>query len=189
MPFVSEELHANLGGTALLTTSAWPELSEVEVDEAARDEIDWVVRLVSEVRSVRSEMTVPPSATIPLTVADSSEATRERLARQKGVIEPLAKVELAIGTAPSGTVQSVFEDASLFLHVADVVDLDEQRGRLAREMAKVEDEIAKIDKKLGNEKFLARAPEAVVAEQRERRDEAEQSRHKLDRAMARLAGV
>jgi valyl-tRNA synthetase len=189
MPFVSEELHANLGGTALLTTSAWPELSEIEVDKAARDEIDWVVRLVGEVRSVRSEMTVPPSATIPLTVADASVATRDRLARQKAVIEPLAKVELAIGTAPTGTVQSVFEDASLFLHVADVVDLDEQRGRMARDLAKVDGEIAKLDKKLGNEKFLARAPEAVVAEQRERRDEAEQSRLKLDRAMARLAGV
>jgi valyl-tRNA synthetase len=189
MPFVSEELHANLGGSALLTTSAWPELSEVEVDEAARDEIDWVVRLVGEVRSVRSEMTVPPSATIALTVADTSVDTRERLARHKGVIEPLAKIELATGPAPSGTVQAVFEDASLFLHVADVVDLDEQRGRLARELAKVADEIAKIDKKLGNEKFLARAPEAVVAEQRERRDEAEQARLKLDRAMARLASV
>jgi valyl-tRNA synthetase len=190
MPFVSEELHASLGGSALLTTSAWPDLSAVAVDEAARNEIDWVVRLVSEVRSVRSEMTVPPSATVPMSVTDSSTDTQARLERQRSVIEPLAKVELAIAeTAPSGTVQAVFEDASLFLHVADVVDLDEQRGRLAREMTKVEGEIAKLDKKLGNEKFLAKAPEAVVAEQRERLDEAEQSRLKLDRAMARLAGV
>jgi valyl-tRNA synthetase len=109
------------------------------------------------------------------------------------VIESLAKVELAIaegdGTAPLGTVQAVFEDASLFLHVADVIDLAEQHDRLAREITKIEDEIAKLDKKLGNENFLARAPEAVVFEQRERRDEAEQSRLKLDRAMARLAGV
>ena len=193
MPFVSEELHANLGGSALLTTSPWPVLSDVPVDQTARDEIAWVVRLVGEVRSVRAEMTVPPSATVALTVIETSAEARGRLARQRDVIESLAKVELAIAEgdemAPSGTVQAVFEDASLFLHVADVVDLAEQHDRLAREITKIEDEIAKLDKKLGNENFLARAPEAIVFEQRERRNEAEQSRLKLDRAMARLAGV
>ncbi len=193
MPFVSEELHANLGGSALLTTSPWPVLSDVPVDQTARDEIAWVVRLVGEVRSVRAEMTVPPSATVALTVIETSAEARGRLARQRDVIESLAKVKLAIAEgdemAPSGTVQAVFEDASLFLHVADVVDLAEQHDRLAREITKIEDEIAKLDKKLGNENFLARAPEAIVFEQRERRNEAEQSRLKLDRAMARLAGV
>jgi valyl-tRNA synthetase len=83
----------------------------------------------------------------------------------------------------------VFDEASLFLEIAGLVDVDEERARLRRELAKAEAEIDRLDTKLSDERFLARAPEAVVAEQRERRIEADLSRRKLDRAVARLSAL
>ena len=195
IPFVTEELYANLAerGEALLATADWPELSAVAVDEVVRAEIDWILRLIGELRSLRAEMGVPPSARVAVTVADATAEARARLHSHGTVVETLARVRLSVAeagaAAPKGAVQGVFEDASLFLHLAEVVDIVEQRGRLERELEKVESEIAKLDRKLADTRFLERAPEAVVAEQRERHAEAEQSRRKLDRAIARLSAL
>jgi valyl-tRNA synthetase len=193
MPFVTEELFAKLGDRrgALLVTARWPEFEGLAVDEAARTEMDWVVRLVGEIRSLRAEMNVPAAATVPLTLAEASAVSSARFARHRPVIEALARVRARAGgeAAPKGAIQLVFDEASLFLEIAGLVDVDEERARLRRELAKAEAEIDRLDTKLSDERFLARAPEAVVAEQRERRIEADLSRRKLDRAVARLSAL
>jgi valyl-tRNA synthetase len=197
MPFVTEELFAELAdrGEAMLITAPWPELDEALVDSAAQAEMDWVVRLVSEIRSVRAETNVPPAAEVPAALAEASGAARARFERHRAVIEALARVKAEVvdgdgaAEARRGAVQLVVEEASLFLKVADLVDITAERARLARELDRITSEIAKLDKKLSNAQFLARAPEEVVAEQRERRDEADLSRRKLDQAVARLSAL
>ena len=151
----------------------------------------WVIRLVSEVRSVRSEMNVPPSAQIPLTLAGASAATAARLDRHRDLILRLARLSDARTGAeiPAGAVQGVLDEATFVLPIADVIDVAQERARLAKEVAKAEGEIAKIDKKLSNEAFVAKAPEEVVEENRERRAEEAERRDRLAAALKRLEAV
>lgn len=195
MPFLTEELWKDgvegPARTTMLVSAEWPTYSDELGDAAADAEINWIVRLVSEVRSVRAQMNVPAGAKIPLVLRDASSETVERIARNKDMIERLARLESikASDETPAGAIQSVVDEATIFLPLAGVIDIDAERARLAKEIGKVDGEIKKIDGKLGNEKFLSKAPEAVIEEQRERRSDAEQTRAKLADALGRLEGA
>jgi len=195
MPFLTENLwQEGVEGparTTMLVTAQWPSYGDALGDAAADAEIDWIIRLVTEVRSVRSQMNVPAGAKIPLVLRDASAETIDRIGRNKDMIERLARLESirAGDDAPAGAIQAVVDEATLFLPLADVIDLDAERARLTKEIGKIDGEIKKIDGKLGNEKFLSKAPEAVIEEQRERRADAEQTRAKLADALGRLEGA
>ena len=92
------------------------------------------------------------------------------------------------GAARSGCVQAVLGEVSLVLPLADVIDLDAEQARLAKEITRLHEEIVKLDNKLANDKFVSRAPPEVVDEQRERRDSAVRTRTRLEEALASLAG-
>jgi len=194
MPFVTEALYESLGdrGNDMLIQMAWPTPTNDLIDPTAQTEMDWIVRLIGEVRSVRAEMNVPPGATVPLLLTDASDVLRARFDTHRTTIETLARVEASAIDQPASdaeradAVQIVLDDATLLLKIADLIDIAEERARLERELTKISGEIAKIDKKLGNKQFLERAPESVVEEQRERRADADMSRQKLDQAVARL---
>ncbi|MBF0373645.1 MAG: valine--tRNA ligase [Alphaproteobacteria bacterium] len=190
MPFITEELWEQMAPdrSGRLISARWPEYGAI-ADREADAEMDWVVRLIQAVRSVRSEMNVPPGARIPLIIKGANEITRARLYANKEVVASLARlsgVEVSDGDPPDGSVQVVVDEASAILPIADVVDLAKERVRLEKEIAKAEGEIARIDAKLGNEAFVAKARPEVVDEQRERRDEYESARAKLAEALSRL---
>ncbi len=186
MPFVTEELHDRLGGDSLLMTGAWPDPGEALRDEAARDEVDWLIRLIGEVRSARAEMNVQPAATAALTLVGADG----RFDRHRKAIETLARVEASTGDrAPAGAVEIVVDGASAFLAIANLIDVAAEKARLERERDALRREIARLDGKLSNPKFLSRAPETVVEEQRARRAEAGALLRKFDAAAARLAGL
>ncbi|NQW09024.1 MAG: valine--tRNA ligase [Alphaproteobacteria bacterium] len=193
MPYITEELWASFGEEAeqLLLARPWPDLPADLADADAAAEMGWVVRLISEVRSIRSEMNVPPGARIPLLLTGASAETEARLARHQGLITRLARLsELTTGGAvPAGAVQGVLDEATLALPIADVIDIDQERARLNKEIGKVESEIAKIDKKLANENFVAKAPEAVIEENKDRRAEEQDRRDRLAAALSRLEAV
>ncbi len=198
MPFVTEELYAATGDReAMVIAGPWPALEGFEADAAARAEMDWVVRLIGAIRSVRAEMNVPPSVEIPLLLKDAGCATLARLDTHRPLILALAHLESAApldgavpgGAVPGGAVQVVLDEATLILPLAGVIDIGQEMARLTRELEKIAGEIGKIDKKLGNRDFLARAPEHVIAQQHERRAEADQSRRKLEDAVARLGAL
>ena len=191
MPFVTEEISQQLNGdnAASLITDQWPQLAADLVDAEADAEMDWAIRLIGQVRAVRSEMNVPPGAKIPLLVNGASSASLSRLAARKPEILRLARLETAEagdGTVPPGSVQIVLDEAMLVLPLAGVIDLAAERTRLQRELAKAENEISRFASKLDNQKFLAKAPEHVIEQQRERRREAEDARTKLASALERL---
>ena len=194
MPFITEELWEKLGfdGEGLLISTQVPELPESLIDPEAAAEMDWVIRLISEVRTVRAEMNVPPAAKIDLKLKDAAATTAERLERQKEVIQRLARlssVETLEGEAPEGAVQFVVEEAVGLLPLAEVIDLSAEKARLEKEIAKAESEIGKLDKKLANEQFLAKAPAEVVEENKSRRAEEQETRDKLAAALERLEAV
>ncbi|WP_448187613.1 valine--tRNA ligase [Azospirillum sp. sgz301742] len=191
MPFITEELWEQLGEgrTNRLISAAWPEYGPEVVDSAARAEMDWVVRLISSVRSMRSEMNVPPAAQIELKLKDASAESLKRLATHRDLIlrmGRLASVEPLDGAVPKQSVQAVLDETTLILPLEGIVDIDKERVRLAKEVEKLTGEIKKIDAKLGNEQFVAKAPEEVIEEQRDRREAADQARGKLQKALEML---
>ncbi|RUT32673.1 valine--tRNA ligase [Arsenicitalea aurantiaca] len=192
MPFVTEELWGETGkiGPArekLLIVSRWPDLSGLE-DADADAEMDWLIQLVSGIRSVRTEMNVPAGAKIALQIIGAGEETGTRVEANLAAIERLARLEsVSYGSeVPAGSAQIILGEAVFALPLAGVIDLSVERARLEKDVAKIDDEIAKIDKKLGNEQFVAKAPEEVIEEQRTRRSDAADRRKKLLEALARL---
>lgn len=195
MPFLTEELWLRTGenGTpraTMLMLAEWPRHTDL-VDAAADAEMDWVIRLISEVRSVRSEMNVPASAKIPLMLKGANGETAARLDQHRDLICRMARLSDATlaDAVPEGSIQVVIDEATAALPIADVIDLSAEMQRLEKAMAKLDGEIKKIDGKLGNDKFISKAPQAVIDEQRERKSAAEAERAKLDDALTKLKGV
>jgi len=190
MPFLTEELWEQIGGSGQpLITSPWPDHGSVKVDESAAAEMDWVIRLISEIRGVRSEMNVPPAAQLTMLMRDAAPVSRARLAAHQDLIRRLARLdEVTIdgAAAPKGAVQIVVDEATVMLPLADVIDVSKEHARLTKDIAKLAGEAGKIESKLANEQFVAKAPPDVIEEQRERLAEARQALQKLTAARDRL---
>ena len=137
-------------------------------------------------------MNVPPSAKIPMFLKDPGARAEEILQTHQELILRLARLETAevlSGEVPRGAVQDVLDEATIILPIAAVIDLDAERARLEREIAKQDKEIQRFEGKLGNQKFIDNAPEDVIETERERLAEAMQVREKLEEAHSRLLAV
>jgi valyl-tRNA synthetase len=196
MPFVTEELWGNLaefgaGRDGMLITAPWPVLPQAWLDAEAEAEIDWVIALVSEVRSIRSEMNVPPSARAPLTLVGAGEVAKARLVRNRDLIVSLGRLESVkeAETAPAGAVPFVIEEMTAALAIAGFIDLAAEKARLTKEIANFAGDIERTAKKLDNPDFVARAREDVVEENRERLTESKIAKAKLESAMDRLVAL
>ena len=193
MPYVTEELWGSFGyGPAgSLIKAPWPEAVPVHEAAAARAELDWVVALVSEVRAVRSEVNLPPSVTTPALVKDAAPENLARAARWMEAIRRLGRITAVTpleGDPPKGVVQAVVGEATIMLPLAGVIDLGAEQARLTKARGVAEGEARKIAAKLANADFVARAPEVVVEENRERLAAAQAEMARLDAALARIAG-
>ncbi len=196
MPFVTEELNQQLGGGGddhMLVTAPWPDLDADLVDAGVSEELAWVVRLISELRTVRAEVNVPPGAQLHATVYGATAETRGRFDRYAELIGRVARLsQITVADEQPGdqdlrgAAQALVDEATVVLPLGDVIDIDVERARLAKELSKLDADILKFDKKLSNEQFLAKAPEEVVAEQRSRRDDATSAREKIQAALDRL---
>jgi valyl-tRNA synthetase len=195
MPFITEELWAVTAeqGAAreqMLALSAWPGHDGLD-NAMAEAEIGWVIDLVNAIRSVRAEMNISPASPLPLVLSGASTETRERAARWSEFVQRLGRIaDISFAdTAPQGAVQLVVRGEVAALPLKGVIDLAAERARLAKEMAKCDADIARVDQKLGNADFLKRAPEDVVEGEREKRDDAQARRAKLAEALERLKGA
>jgi valyl-tRNA synthetase len=192
MPFVTEELWDRFGyGPAnSLIRAPWPTGADIPGAAEARAELGWVVRLITEVRTVRAEMNVPPSQTGPLLLKD---AAPEALARGRRWLDAVSRLARAsefgplTGEIPPGAAQAVLDEATIVLPLAGLIDLAAERARLLKERSKVASEAEKMARKLANADFIARAPEEVVAESRERLAGWQAETARLDAALKRIA--
>jgi valyl-tRNA synthetase len=197
MPFITEELWDKLAGEgaaraeATLIGAAWPDLPDALVDPAAEAEIGWLVDLVTEIRQLRAEMNVPPSAKPPLAFVAPDVITSERMTRHRDLILTLGRAgDLeTVDSAPAGAVTFVSGGATAALSLAGVIDVAAERTRLSKEIAVFDSDIGHVNKKLGNPSFVDRAAPEVVDEQRQKLAEAEAGKAKLQAALARLDAV
>ncbi|MDH0613412.1 MULTISPECIES: valine--tRNA ligase [unclassified Agrobacterium] len=192
MPFMTEELWAHTAGEGeerddLLCLTDWP-VPEFR-DDAAAAEINWLIDLVSGIRSARAEMNVPPGATASLVVVGANTSTEARLDRHAAAIRRLARADeiRAADVAPKGSAQIIVGEATVCLPLGNLIDLAAEEARLEKAIGKVDAEMERIDKKLSNEKFVANADPEVVAAERERKAELEVQLASLRTALARVS--
>jgi valyl-tRNA synthetase len=192
MPFITEELWQVAETNRrepMLALAAWP--GEQPNFPEAHEELGWLIELVSTVRSVRTEMNVPPSSLVQIEFINPSDATRKRAQVWDGTFNRLARISGSIFTdkVRLGSVQMVVGGEIVALQLQGVIDLAAEGARLAKEMAKADADIARVDAKLGNPNFVARAPEDVVEEEKEKREEAQARKAKIAEALERLKGA
>ncbi len=158
------------------------------VDHSAEAEIGWVVDLVTAIRSVRAEMNIAPATLTPLVLAGASAETRQRAPRWIDVIKRMARLsDVAFAErAPEGAVQLLVRGEVAALPLKGVIDFSAEKTRLDKELARAEADIKRVDAKLGNEKFVANAPEDIVEEEKEKREAAVARKTKILEALERL---
>ncbi len=192
VPFITEELWRVTGEngpkrTTMLIAADWPHYEHIPHDKEAAAEMNWVKALISEVRSVRAEMNVPPSSKLPLTLKTGNGTEIEWLERHNDVVLRMARLETARGgELAKGSAQIVVGDGTAGLALEGFIDFAKEKARLSKDDQKVDGEIARIDAKLNNKDFVTRAPEEVVEELREKRAEFEAQKSKLSDALKRL---
>ncbi|MCC0001774.1 MAG: valine--tRNA ligase [Methylobacteriaceae bacterium] len=192
MPFLTEELWAIKGAEGprrenLLVLSEWPSLEGLG-DAEAEAEVGWVVDLVTEVRSVRSEMNVPAGAQVPLALVGADAAIKQRATDWGETIRRLARIsEISFApAAPAGSAQMLVRGLTVAMPLAGAIDISAEKARLSKEIGKLDGEAKKIEAKLGNPDFLTRAKEEVVEENRERLEDTRAKIAKMTVALERL---
>jgi valyl-tRNA synthetase len=218
MPFMTEELWAltvtdGLPRATLLALAQWRTNSELASISNSLDgglmvkgasfgdnfdalgvpkaEIGFIIELVSEIRSVRAEMNIPPAAQLPLVLVGASPEAQSRAEDWDETLKRLARLsEISFAAeAPEKSVQMIVRKTVAALPLHGIVDLEAEKSRLAKEIAKLTGDAGKIEAKLNNADFIARAPEEIVEENRERLAEAFSRVEKLEAARARLSGL
>jgi len=192
MPFITEELWAIKGAEgekreSLLALARWPQLEGLE-DIAAEGEVGWIVELISEVRSLRAEMNLPASAEIPLVIVGADAEIQRRALSWEETLKRLARFSSIsfAEAAPRSSAQLLVRGVLAALPLEGVIDLAAEAKRLDKEIEKLEGEVKKLDAKLANPGFLAKAEEEVIDEHRERREAALARIEKLRAARGRL---
>ena len=195
MPFVTEELWERRapGRTdekGFLMLQNWP-AGEVFHDEAAHEEINWVIDLITEIRSLRNDLGVPAGSKVPFSLIKGGVELENRALRHEEALKRLARLEdIAIRQeTPEGAISAVFGDTMGALTIAEIVDIAEARKRIDKETGQLSKDITATEKKLSNEKFVSRAPPEIVEENRERLIEWQARLEKLQAAHAGLEGL
>ncbi|NBU83051.1 MAG: valine--tRNA ligase [Sphingomonadaceae bacterium] len=189
MPFITEELWHALGDRPNdLIHAKWPDPPTATPDADASAEIEWLIKLVSEVRTAKNELGIAPGARLNAFVRDANASTVQRLTRQQAALARLARLDkVSTDAAPDGgAIQLVVDEATFVLPLAGVIDLDAERARITKGIEAASKEAASLAGRLNNPAFVEKAkPEAV---DKARADHAEKSAEveRLQAALARL---
>lgn len=191
MPFITEEIWGSLRDDREtdLIIAEWPKQDETLINDQASQEMNWVIHLVSDIRTARAEMNVPAGAKLEMLVQGAAADTQKMLVVQGAVIKRLARLDninIHEGDAPKGAVQVVVNEATYFLPLAGIIDIAAEKARLQKNLDKLTMEINGISGRLNNEAFMAKAPENVVADNRKNLAQAEQKAVKIKEGISRL---
>ena len=188
MPFITEDIWGKTvqNRETHLIVAPWPELDEALIDKEASAEVEWLQTLITNIRSVRADMNIPPKKKAPLLML--ADELDPRLAYFAPQLSPMARVQSVetAKAAPDGALQTVVDGVTYAIPLDGLIDKDAERQRLSKEIEKTEAEILKIDKKLINPAFTEKAPEKVVNLQKDRRAAYKEELEKLNEALTNL---
>ena len=201
MPYISEEIWqrvAPLAGTfvgdgASIMLQAWPEADESKIDEQATRDIEWLKGVIIAVRNIRAEMNIAPGKPLDVLLTKGKPEDAERLESNRHFLAKLAKLESATwlanpDDAPLCATQLV-GDMEVLVPMADLIDKDAELNRLAKEIDKQDKLIGGIEKKLDNEGFIAKAPEAVVEKERGKLAEFQAAKQLLEEQRTKISAL
>ena len=201
MPYISEEIWqrvAPLAGTyvgddASIMHQAWPEADESKIDEQATRDIEWLKGVIIAVRNIRAEMNIAPGKPLDVLLTKGQPEDAERLEQNRRFLAKLAKLESVTWLAnpedaPLSATQLV-GDMEVLVPMADLIDKDAELARLAKEIEKQDKLIGGIEKKLGNEGFIAKAPDAVIEKERGKLAEYQSAKKLLEEQQAKIAAM
>jgi valyl-tRNA synthetase len=193
MPFITEEIARHLHDDKSLTLmkADWPCFDGVSTQADAAKEMNWVIDFITAIRSIRSDMNLPAGKKLPLVLKADVDNVREWTSRHQDLIKKLARLEqLELSdNLPDGSARGVIDGGSFAIPLGGVIDIAAEKERLSKEIGKVEKEIASLAGRLANENFIAKAPEAVVNEQRDRLKDYEATKEKLRQAYQTITEV
>ena len=192
MPFITEELWdltAPEGGRAkMLVHGDWPVYGADLIDAEADREMNWVIGLIEEIRSSRTQMGVPVGLKLPMVLAEADEAARAALANNEALILKLARIDSITETAiPKGAISIPAPGALFGLPLEGVIDIGAEKARLEKALGKIEKEIGGLKGRLSNPQFIAKASDEVVEEARDNLAAREEEAAKVAAAVKRLA--
>ncbi|MBV6818391.1 valine--tRNA ligase [Rahnella sp. PD12R] len=198
IPFITETIWQRVktlkGITAeTIMLQPFPEFDAAKADELALADLEWIKQAIIAIRNVRAEMNLSPAKPLELLLRGASADAQRRVEQNLSFIKSLARLE-SITILPAGdkgpvSVTKLVEGAELLIPMAGLIDKDAELARLDKEMAKLDGEIASIEGKLSNEGFVARAPEAVVAKERERLAACGEAKIKIAEQKATIAAL
>jgi valyl-tRNA synthetase len=194
MPFITEEIWQKLPmarPTESICIAAYPEPDADRVDAAAEAEMAPVIAAIEGLRTLRGESNLPPSAKVKAVVQSPDATTRELLERWRAYLMPLAGLaEVQVGppgAKPPQAAAFVSGNLEIYVPLAGLVDLDAERDRLKKEIARAEQELGGLQRKLDNPNFVARAPPDVVEKDKARVAELQERAVKLQEHLKRIA--
>jgi valyl-tRNA synthetase len=194
MPFLTEEIWQTLvaDGTSVMV-GEFPAADDASSDPQAEQEMAQIMEVITRIRNIRGEMNVAPSLKLKVTLTAPSEELMNSLERGRIYIRNLANLERLeiVGemAEPKGAATAVAGPVHVYVFLAGVIDVEGEKGRLGKEIAKVEKELATSAKKLANPEFLAKAAEEVVKKEREKARVIGEKKAALDAALQRIASI
>ena len=177
MPYITEELWqkiaplAGVSGESIMLQS-YPEADEAHINQDVIDELEWVKSFIMGVRQIRSEMNIKPSELLPVLLENGSEIDLQRLNNNRTFVMSLAKLKeitwLEANEQSPESATSLVGNMKLLIPLAGLIDKDAELSRLQKHMDKTEQDAKRINGKLNNANFVDKAPDAVVAKEREK---------------------
>jgi valyl-tRNA synthetase len=191
MPFVSEEIWQQLPGknARSLMLQPYPQSDPAWIDEGTEKGMEFLMGVVRGVRNLRAEMNCPPGKEVKV-IFHGPEQDLGLLRAQESYLRSLARVGaveyLASGQQPKGAATAVIGGTEVYLPLGDLIKPEEERARLTKETRKVEEELARIQKKLANSEFMGKAKPEVIEKERARSAEYQEKLRALQRSLERL---
>ena len=191
MPFITEEIWQKLPSTqGSIMVSSYPRYNPEKIDEDAEAKMSLIIEVVNSVRNIRWEMNVSPSQMVEVVLLSHNSKSLEILAQYKMYIENLARANRITitqrGERPRAAATAVAQDVEIFLPLEGIIDFTEEEKRLQKEIAKIDEELVFLTKKLANENFLSRAPEAIIEKERLKTRELREKRDTLEEGLNRI---
>ncbi|UUE35968.1 valine--tRNA ligase [Pectobacterium aroidearum] len=198
IPFITETIWLRVKALKGISADTimlqpFPEFDAAQEDTLALNDLEWIKQAIIAVRNIRAEMNIAPGKPLEVLLRDATAEAQRRVEENRSFIQTLARLE-SITLLPAGdkgpvSVTKLIDGAELLIPMAGLIDKAAELDRLAKEVAKIEAEIGRIESKLSNEGFVARAPEAVVAKEREKMDGYAVAKAKLLEQQAVIAAL
>jgi valyl-tRNA synthetase len=198
MPFITEAIWQRLKplagkAGASIMLEKYPTPDSARIDPAAEADVDWIKDVIAKLRNIRGELNVSPGKSVPVLLQAGSREDRERIGRFEAYLRALARVEslswLAEGEEAPLAAAALVGDMAILVPLKGLVDTDAEVARLTKELDKLTNEVQRLEGKLGNESFVARAPADVVAKEQEKLAEARQAVNQLNEQMQRMKAL